>query len=110
MTINEYQALAGRTINPHLGVHEMLLHGVFGLAAEAGEVAGLLQKEYQGHLLTDEALIKELGDVLWMVAEICTAKDLPLDAIALTNIEKLRKRYPAGFESERSLHRAEGDI
>ena len=109
MTLNEYQALAERTINPHLGVHEMLMHGVFGLAAEAGEVAGIYQKEYQGHLATDEALIKELGDVLWMVAEICTARDIPMDAVALANIEKLRKRYPDGFSSDRSIHRAEGD-
>ena len=110
MTFDEYQALAERTINPHLGTQEMLRHGVFGIAAEAGEVAGLFQKEYQGHLLTDEALIKELGDVLWMVAEICTARDIPMDSVALTNIEKLKKRYPEGFTSERSRNRAKGDI
>lgn len=110
MTFDEYQALAERTINPHLGTQEMLKHGVFGLAAEAGEVAGLFQKEYQGHLLTDEALIKELGDVLWMVAEICTAKRIPMDSVAETNIEKLKARYPDGFTSDRSLHRKESDI
>ena len=110
MTFDEYQALAERTINPHLGTQEMLKHGVFGLAAEAGEVAGLFQKEYQGHLLTDEALIKELGDVLWMVAEICTVKGIPMDSVAKTNIEKLKARYPDGFTSDRSIHRREGDI
>lgn len=110
MTFDEYQALAERTINPHLGTQEMLRHGVFGLAAEAGEVAGLFQKEYQGHLLTDEALIKECGDCLWMIAEICTAKGIPMVSVANINIEKLKARYPAGFESERSIHRREGDI
>ena len=45
-----------------------------------------------------------------MIAEACTALDFDLDEVMLANIEKLRKRYPEGFDAEHSLHRAEGDI
>jgi NTP pyrophosphatase (non-canonical NTP hydrolase) len=109
MTGNEYQELAARTIGAKNSVSQ-LKHGVFGLCSEAGEVAGLLQKIYQGHTYDDEHMQKELGDVLWMVAEICTAEGFEMDDIMAMNIEKLRRRYPDGFESSRSIHREAGDI
>ena len=110
MTFNEYQKIAARTINKSLSKEEMLLHGLFGLAAEAGEVLGIYQKQYQGHAPSDEHLIKEIGDLMWMAAEILTARDIPMDCVAQINNEKLKARYPDGFSEERSLHRAEGDI
>lgn len=110
MTGNEYQKLASRTMNHELTEIEQIRHGVFGLCSEAGEVAGIFQKQYQGHLPTEEHLVKELGDVLWMVAEICTANRINLDDVMQANINKLIERYPDGFDAEHSLHRAEGDI
>lgn len=50
---------------------------------------------------------KEIGDVLWMVAELCTSFDLDMDEVAEANIEKLKRRYPEGFTSENSIHRTE---
>lgn len=85
----------------------MLRHGVFGLCSEAGEVAGLLQKTYQGHTMDTDNMVKELGDCLWMIAEIATAMGLSLDDIAQQNIDKLRRRYPDGFSAERSINREE---
>ena len=110
MTFNEYQKIAARTINKNLTKEEMLLHGLFGLAAEAGEVLGIYQKQYQGHVPTDEQLIKETGDLIWMAAEILTARDIPMECVVQANKAKLDARYPDGFDPERSLHRAEGDI
>lgn len=89
---------------------DMATHAVFGLCSEAGEVAGIFQKLYQGHPISMEHIKKELGDCLWMIAEACTAFDLDLDDVMQANITKLRDRYPDGFEAERSLHRQEGDI
>lgn len=110
MTFNEYQKLAARTINPELAPLGQLHHGLYGLAGEVGEVHSLFQKEYQGHKLDDEHLKKEIGDCLWMLAEICTAKMFDMEEIANMNIEKLKARFPDGFTTENSLHRAEGDI
>ena len=74
MTGNEYQKLSMRTCNiPYDHKKDMLRHAVFGLASEAGEVSGILQKEYQGHEFDDQHIKKELGDCMWMIAEACTA-------------------------------------
>lgn len=111
MAGDEYQKLAMRTCSiPRNQNVSMLRHAVFGLCSEAGEVAGLLQKEYQGHIFDREHMKKELGDCMWMIAEACTALDISLDDVMQTNIDKLRARYPEGFDAERSLHRADGDI
>lgn len=110
MTGNRYQVDAARTIPKDRNPRERILHGVFGLCSEAGEVAGLFQKQYQGHETDPEHLKKELGDCLWMIAEICTANDWWLEEIMELNIEKLKARYPQGFEVNRSLFRSEDDI
>lgn len=110
MTGNEYQKLAMRTCNVNDNNVDMLCHGVFGLTSEAGEVAGLLQKVYQGHEFDKEHMKKELGDCMWMIAEICTALDFSLDDVMQTNIDKLKARYPDGFDPDKSLHRKDGDV
>lgn len=110
MTGNEYQKLASRTISNSMSSDEKMKHGVFGLCSEAGEVAGLFQKQYQGHVIDPQHLAKELGDCLWMIAEICTARGWELEDVMQMNIDKLLARYPNGFEAEKSLYRKEGDI
>lgn len=111
MTGNEYQKLAMRTCSiPYDHREEMMNHAVFGLNSEAGEVAGLFQKVYQGHELDPEHLKKELGDCLWMIAEACTAMGWTMEDVMQMNIDKLRARFPEGFDPERSLHRREGDV
>ena len=109
MNGNEYQTLAMRTCNLPLSM-DMLYHGVFGLTSEAGEVAGIIQKVYQGHEFDKEHMKKELGDCMWMIADICSALDFSLDDVMRTNIEKLKARYPTGFDLEKSLHRKDGDV
>ena len=110
MNMNHYQELAGRTINPKLNDNEMTMHALHGLAGEVGEVHSLFQKVYQGHELDTEHLKKEIGDVLWFVTELCTACGFKLNDIAEMNIDKLKNRYPDGFDCEKSQHRAAGDI
>lgn len=110
MNLNEYQCLAARTINKELDTGRIERHALHGLSAEVGELHGIFQKYYQGHAINDEHVKKEVGDILWMIAEFCTANGWDLDDIAAMNIEKLKARYPKGFEAEKSLHRAEGDI
>ena len=106
MTINEYQELALRTLNPALTGRDVLINGVMGLCGEAGEAIDLVKKHLaQGHPLDREALLKELGDVAWYLAETAYALDADLESVLAGNIEKLRQRYPEGFDAERSLER-----
>ena len=57
--------------------------------------------------LNHDALVKELGDCLWYIAAFATVLDLNLDDIAQRNIDKLRARYPEGFDPERSRNRTD---
>lgn len=108
MTLNEYQELAQRTSNRALDTKGHLLNGVLGLAGEAGECADLVKKCYfQDARPINDALIDELGDVLWYVAETAAARGVTLEEVAAHNVEKLRRRYPEGFDAEKSLHREE---
>ena len=106
LTANDYQKKAMATLNPALSKQDVLLNGVMGLCGEAGECIDLVKKHlHQGHPLDSEKLAKELGDVAWYLAETAWALDLPLESILRGNLEKLKKRYPQGFDSEKSMNR-----
>jgi NTP pyrophosphatase (non-canonical NTP hydrolase) len=105
--MNEYQKLAMRT-NSDQPMTQAICNGVFGLCGEAGEVADLLKKSlFHGHELDKQSLSKELGDVMWYVACLAETFNLKLDKIAQQNIDKLIKRYPEGFDKQRSINRSE---
>lgn len=111
MTINEYQTLAMTTLNPELNRKDILINSVMGLCGESGEAIDIVKKWLaQGHELDKEHLAKELGDIAWYLAEAATALDLPLENVLQANIDKLKKRYPNGFETEKSLARPQEDI
>ena len=110
MTGNEYQKLAARTMNKSLNEGGWLYHALHGMVGEIGEIHSIYQKMYQGHECEVLHLKKEFGDLLWFVAEYCTAMRWDLDEIMELNIEKLKARFPEGFEIDKSLHRKEGDI
>ena len=111
MNINEYQELAMTTLNPELNKKDVLINSVMGLCGESGEAIDIVQKWLaHGHELDREHLIKELGDVAWYLAEAATALDVQLEEVLQANIDKLKKRYPDGFETKRSLTRLQGDL
>ena len=108
MTINEYQRLAMTTLNPELSEKDVLINGVMGLCGESGEAIDIVKKWLaQGHELDKEKLAKDLGDICWYLAETATVLGYSLEDIMAANIEKLRKRYPEGFDAQKSIHRAE---
>ncbi len=106
LTANDYQNRAMETLNPALSQQDVLLNGVMGLCGEAGEVIDIVKKHlHQGHALDREKLIRELGDVAWYLAETSYALGVPLEEVLRQNLEKLRNRYPAGFDREKSVNR-----
>ncbi len=102
MEITDYQRLSRRTASyPR---EAWLAYPALGLAGEAGEVAEHAKKAIRddGGAVTGErreAMAKELGDVLWYVAQIATELDLDLDEIAQGNLEKLLSRQRRGVLS-----------
>lgn len=111
MTPNEYQKAAMRTSSKVLSPNKHLLNGALGLAGESGEVADIIKKAmFQGHSINQEHIAKELGDICWYIAETATAIGYDLETIMQMNVDKLMRRYPEGFDTERSQHREDGDI
>ena len=114
LTLTAYQRAAARTGGSDLepgNTLKGLSCAALGLAGEAGEVADVVKKVvHHRHPLDGaarEKLIKELGDVLWYVAHAASVLGVTLDDVAAANVEKLRRRYPDGFSSERSINRGE---
>lgn len=107
MTMNDYQRMARRTAgNKHKS--EKMEEALFGLAGEVGELCDHYKKYmHQGHDIDYDHMAEESGDVLWYLAEIADALGLTMEEIARRNIDKLRKRYPDGFDPERSRNREE---
>lgn len=106
MTPNEYQKEALRTASGMSKEYPRILNGLMGLNGEAGECIDILKKHlYQGHAFDSEHMAKELGDVAWYLAISAEAIGYDLETIFQMNIDKLRARYPDGFDAEHSLHR-----
>ena len=96
---------------PHFTKKDVLINSVMGLCGESGEAIDIVKKWMaQGHELDKEHLTKELGDIAWYLAEAATALEFPLDDILQANIDKLKKRYPDGFDAQKSLVRLQGDL
>jgi NTP pyrophosphatase (non-canonical NTP hydrolase) len=113
----DFLALSDRLVNlDEKGANvERLLTGAVGISAESGELLEIVKKlVFQGKNWNDETkfhLQRELGDLMWYVAQICIALDTPLSEIIKMNVEKLSKRYPNGyFDAFYSENREEGDL
>ena len=94
---------------------ERLLTAAVGMSAESGEFIEVVKKMiFQGKPVNEENLFhlkRELGDVMWYVAQACMALDTSFDEIVEMNVEKLKKRYPGGeFDVHKSENRKEGDL
>jgi NTP pyrophosphatase (non-canonical NTP hydrolase) len=100
--LSEYQRLSRRTAEyPR---EQWLAYPALGLAGEAGEVAEHVKKAIRDDAgtVSDErraAMTKELGDVLWYVAQLASELELELEDVAAQNLEKLRSRQRRGVLS-----------
>ncbi len=98
------------------GFHsERLLTAAVGMCAEAGEFTEVVKKIiFQGKPVNEENMFhlkRELGDIMWYVAQACMGLGTSLDEIMEMNVEKLVARYPGGeFDVHYSENRKEGDL
>jgi NTP pyrophosphatase (non-canonical NTP hydrolase) len=103
VTFASYQEDALRTYNGDKPRDELLVWYAMGLAGETGEVVDLLKKIiYHHHDFNRDALLKECGDVLWYMTALAKTMGADLIDVARANIEKRAKRYPDGWDIEKS--------
>lgn len=137
MTGNEYQKLAMRTndgkctdrlcglmeriedynsgtrIGKHVEEIDVggVINGLFGLSGEVGELTDMVKKWiFHNKSFDITHAQKELGDVMWYIAMTCESFGWSLDEIMQMNIDKLKKRYPDGFDTERANNRSPEDV
>jgi NTP pyrophosphatase (non-canonical NTP hydrolase) len=94
---------------------QRLLTAAVGMSAEAGEFTEVVKKMiFQGKPVNEENLFhlkRELGDIMWYVAQACMGLNISLDEVLQMNIDKLKSRYPGGeFDAHYSENRKEGDV
>ena len=92
-----------------------LLTAALGICAEGGEFTEVVKKMvFQAKPVNDENIFhmkRELGDIMWYVAQACMALDTDFNEIIEMNVEKLKARYPGGeFDVHYSENRKEGDV
>ena len=91
-----------------------LLTAGIGMSGEIGEFNEIIKKcVFQGKEMDEDRIIhlrKELGDIMWYVAQSCLALNTNIEEIIDINTAKLSDRYPGGFDTFRSENRKEGDI
>ena len=111
MQANEYQKLANRTLidKPDFQItpeQVMIVWNAVGLSGEAGEVADQIKKgifHQQG--LDKDKIKKELGDTLWYIASLCTCFGWTMEEVMQLNIDKLKARFPDGYNADRTTFR-----
>ena len=94
---------------------ERLLTAAVGMSAEAGEFTEIIKKIiFQGKPVNEENLFhlkRELGDIMWYVAQACMGLEISLDEVMEMNVDKLKARYPGGeFDVHYSENRKQGDL
>lgn len=88
-----------------------VLNAALGLSGEVGELNDMLKKWiFHEKQLDVEHLKREIGDIYWYLALICDSFEFNLDEIMQINVDKLKARYPEGFDTYRANHRQVGDI
>lgn len=135
MNANKYQKLAMRTndgkasdrligkmqeydmkfANDHSDNDCVDIGGIFnaclGMSGEVGEFNDMIKKwVFHEKELDMEHAKKEAGDILWYVVMLCESFGWNMDEIMQMNVDKLKARYPEGFDVERANNRAVGDV
>ena len=88
-----------------------VLNAALGLSGEVEELNDMLKKWiFHEKQLDVEHLKREIGDIYWYLALMCDSFGFNLDEIMQINVDKLKVRYPEGFDTYRANHRQAGDV
>lgn len=104
LTFNNYQKVARKTAIYKDGI----FYPALGLCGESGEVAEKIKKIYRDNdgIISEynkEQIVKEMGDVLWYIANLATDLNVPLEDVAKKNLEKIQTRQ------QKNLIHGDGD-
>lgn len=106
MDVYEYVKNASRTRSNLDDQTLDILHMLLGMQTEVGELADPFKKNMAYKKKIDYVNVKEeIGDLMWYVANLCDILDFNLEEIMITNIEKLKTRFPEKYSHEKATSR-----
>lgn len=106
-----YPAIVDRTWRKDLSKKDRINNAILGMNGELGELTDLIKKSfYHGHETDVVHIMLELGDILYYLCALSNELGVDFAELCYENMDKLKARYPEGFDTEKSKHRAEGDI
>lgn len=101
----DYGILGAQTVELRTSLSDFD-HGALGCATEAGELVDILKRyRYYQKEVDWLHVVEEAGDMLWYIAVLARAANVPLEQIAERNLAKLMARYPNKFSNEAALNR-----
>jgi len=98
--LKKYQEFCNSTSRHYETKDKEIMTWGLGISGEAGDVAGCIKKTCSQDNDQRAGIKENLGDTLWYIAMICNFYGWSLEDVFNGNIEKLRKRYPQGFNKE----------
>ena len=102
MNLKEYQKLCKKTAKKSNKDLELCNWGL-GISGEAGDVASCIKKlVFHKNKDIKEGIKENVGDMLWYTAMLCNSLGWNMEDILNENIEKLKKRYPKGFDIKKA--------
>jgi NTP pyrophosphatase (non-canonical NTP hydrolase) len=109
MKEKDYKAFVNYLKNDNLDCSDVvLIHGVFGIAGEAGELIDIVKKHMVYHKPVDVAHVKEeLGDLLHYITYLTNKYDWTFEELTEANFQKLKIRYPSGYSDKDAIKRAD---
>lgn len=106
MDIKTFQEASKRTFNTNLTYNEKLCNCVAGMFGEGGEVADIIKKHlFQGHSFDRNHIAEEIGDLMFYIVNLATVLNMDMEDILDSNVDKLKKRFPDGFSTRKSIER-----
>lgn len=106
--LNKYQDSVSKNKKNHCNKDNALIDWALGIAGESGEIVDIIKKTiFQGHRLSVEDIIEEVGDLMWYITALCSTLDISLEKVLDANMDKLSKRYPNGFTQIDSIQRVD---
>ncbi len=99
MNLKEYQEICKLTAKKDFEtkIEEIMCWGL-GVSGEAGDIASCIKKTFAHKKDVKDGIKENIGDMLWYTAMICNYFGWNLEEILKENIEKLKKRFPEGFD------------
>lgn len=102
MDLKEYQKICESTAFKYDSPEFEIATWGLGIAGEAGDVASCIKKTYSHKKDTISGIRENLGDTMWYIAMICNFYGWDLNEVLQENVDKLKERYPNGFNLEQA--------